>query len=181
MENELVEIKVNGFKIQQIIKDLSHEREVIKTRFVPSLKKFGWETKPSPYEISDKLLKLESDISSWQALQDAFNINVKVAPLGTTMSLAEAIKAIGGLSRVQALWQAASKEEENYFGESSRQKDTEYQFLTVSKEDAAAKAKEFSKLVAAFREAIQKGNAQELTFTVNKAILENAWIVVRVE
>lgn len=171
MENELVEIKVNGFKIQQIIKDLSHEREVIKTHFVPSLKKFGWETKSSPYEISDKLLKLESDISSWQALQDAFNINVKVAPLGTTMSLAEAIKAIGGLSRVQALWQTASKEEDYYV--ESRNKDTEYQSLTISKEEAAGKAKEFTKIVAAFREAIQKGNAQELTFTVNKAILEN--------
>src|SRR5690606_25645250 len=112
----------------------------------------------TPDEILSEFIEAEDAIAKLQTEQLKYNLAVNVKINGSDVTLAEAIKKIGGIGRIEKIWKAASKPiKTGRYGhvESqvilSKAKDTVYADRTVSFEEALLKASEAGKEAALLR------------------------------
>lgn len=100
-------MKINGNKLREAIRDQQLVRDSINSKFNATLFKFDDEVKASPESIASELALVESRIAGLQTLQKQFNVTAQVTVDGVQVPLERAIKAIGGLERIEALWKNA--------------------------------------------------------------------------
>jgi len=165
-------MKVTGQQLIAAIKEWSHVRDMATAEFSMSNHRFPGDQKDSPAEVSARIVTAEGNVAKLQAAQGAFNQRIKVTVDGETLSLAEAIKRIGGVSRVEKLWREVAKGDEkkrrrsSLYGDDiglvrSKKDDVERAEILVTPAEANLKAKEIAKKVALLRSAIQAGNARK--------------------
>jgi hypothetical protein len=160
-------MKVSGQDLIQAIKEQSHLRDLTETEFEGSLYAFPSESKDSPERVMERLLDIETTIAKLQAAQGLYNQKVKVTVSGENLTLAEAVKRIGGLARVEACWRKTAKSggEDQLYGrrmERPAVADTEFAKKMIEAKVANQKAKETAKTVANLRSAIQAGNTKRV-------------------
>jgi methyl coenzyme M reductase subunit C-like uncharacterized protein (methanogenesis marker protein 7) len=139
------------------------ELDTISSMFEDSLYKFEDETKETPQEISNKIEKLEYQISMLQAAQKYYNTNIIIEIDGVHQPLQAVINYVGGLSRLSKKWRDAAKTEKrrSLYGLSDklkRNKDEEVAKATISKQDALTTFKHIEKHVLKLRSIISESN-----------------------
>lgn len=153
---------ITGYQIREALKMKTLELSTVQTQWDESLYTFEGETKETPLEIIDRIIKLEADISYLQTAQDYYNLQVIVKIADEKMTLSQAIKTVGGAGRVSKMWRNASKGIVRDSWDSrrtiSRNKDDIIAEPTIKKIDALNEAKRAEKLASQLRTAIATGN-----------------------
>lgn len=158
-------MKISGFGLQLALKRLTAQRELELARFGETLYQFEGEKKPHPDEVAEKYLQLERKIAKVQSAQAKYNSGIDLGP----MSLQEAVKFIGGLTRLERLWkgQVKPKETPRWMGGEGnskiRDKEKDYAMAVFSTDELMTRAMRTNGQVAELRAAIQRFNANEKT------------------
>ena len=167
-------MKLTGYRLQHTIREASAELSVLVSQFEDSFMAFPDDKKSKPTDLYQKYLDLEEKITILQTTQGRYNLAVEVEVQGRKMTLAQAVKLVGGAGRGEKMWRgkARIKKERYSYSEDSRSKDHVYASRTMTPEECLAEAKKASKWAAALREAIQIGNAKEVDIEVDPALFE---------
>jgi len=154
---------INGYKLQQAIREAIAERDTQAARFEPSLSYFPGESKGDPREIARRFHEAERRLCALQTAQARYNLAVKVTVMGQSMSLCEAIKLVGGAGRSEKAWRSAGaeKKERYSYRDDTRQEGTIVAQKTLTLEEIDAERKTAHRWAAALRTAIASGNAAE--------------------
>lgn len=172
-------MKVTGYKIQHALRELESARELAHTQFTENVMQFdSQEEKLELPEVFARFTTLESKIAQLQVQQANYNLSVKVDVLGSSMTLHQAVKLVGGAGRAEKMWRdvvkgSASKSNRYSYGAETRSKDQEYAKRSISVAEALGHAKLASRTAAALRQAIQLGNASEQELDLDPSLLES--------
>jgi len=163
--------KVTGYKLQANAKRLKLQIELLRKQFEESIFQFDGEAKQDLATVGQALKKAETEQAQVNHYQSAYNHNVNVVVLGTTMTLDEAIKRVGSAGRLQKLWTKAllggdGSDTPRWSRisnmQTARDKDKEYAQRSMSIEDCQLAVEQASRYNSALREAIQVGNGNEI-------------------
>lgn len=161
-------MKVTGYRIQHALRELESARELAHQQFTENVMQFeSQEDKLELPEVFARFTTLERKIAKLQIQQAIYNLTVQVEVLGSTMSLHEAVKLVGGAGRAEKMWRDVVKGKTtnsrySYGEATARDKNHEYAKRSISVVDALGHAKLASKTAGALRQAIQVGNATEV-------------------
>lgn len=159
-------MKVTGVKIKEMIRIHELRRDAVVRQYEPALHAFKDEKKTHPKEIVAKYLDAERSIARLQTAQARYNLKIEVDVVGEKMTLAEAIKRVGGAGRAEKLWRTATGPKQDryaYRGDDLvREEGKERAIPTVTPDQALEFATEAARVAGAFRAAIATGNAREI-------------------
>ena len=160
-------MEVTGHQLRRVLKRWERRRGLLQSQWQQSQYAFGDEDKPSPEEVLSDLAECEARIAQLQAAQTQYNLTVEVtvrfAAGEGRMSLLEAIKRVGGVSRLEALVKQAAQTEGNtgyYFAQQAmtRSADEERAVRQLDTARAGALLDHYGDMAEALREAIAVGN-----------------------
>lgn len=157
-------MQVNGYKIQQTLRELQNQREVMAASFNEGLFQFEGDEDMHPEAAFGSFVLCEQKIAKLQVIQAQYNLHVKVKVLNEEMTLHEAVKRIGGAGRGEKMWRTAAKtngRDKYSYREMERNKDAEHAKRAVPVGDCMNYARDAAKLASALREAVQVGNATQ--------------------
>lgn len=100
-------MKTTGYGLREAIKQQELRRDTAAGAFNGSLKKFPDETKETPQAIVETFTKAERALVALQVAQMRYNLLVQVEVSGEKLTLAEAIKRVGGAGRIEKMWKGA--------------------------------------------------------------------------
>lgn len=157
-------MKINGYKLQQAIREAMIERDTLAARFEPALTHFPGEDPENPIHTARNFQQAEKRLCALQTAQARYNLAVKVSPLGETMTLCQAIKLVGGAGRMEKMWRSAGtpKKDRYSYREETRDKDTVVAMKTLTTNEIDRERKAAHRWAAALRTAIAGGNAVEM-------------------
>lgn len=136
-------MKVTVFELRDAIKMWELRRELPEKQFSGSLKAYPSEKDPvSPANLAEEYSTAEDALAVLQTAQMRYNLAVPVTVDGKPMSLAEAIKRVGGMGRLQKMWKSAIKEKDTSYMPDSRTigDGTEYMVATIEPKAAMGRA-----------------------------------------
>jgi hypothetical protein len=154
-----------GYALQLRIRTLKVEVDSYATQFENGKARFDDEDKPSSLEAFENFKRAEEELATAQTLQCMYNQRVHVTVQGVRMTLAKAIRLVGGAGRAESMWRnvvAPKKERYHARDDLVRTKDQTYAFPTYTREQAQVKAKQTAAYAAALRQAIQEANATQI-------------------
>lgn len=157
-------MQVTGYKLMARLREVMNRREALYQRFEKCVEVFPSEATrwPKPQEVSEELEMLEQMIAQLQTAQSLYNSMVRVqVDDERSISLAEAVKTVGGYGRLAKLWKkvAVGGERDRYRYNDSRSTDQEHKEPRVDQDEALELTSAFERTAADYREAIQMGNA----------------------
>lgn len=166
-------MKITGYMLREAIKQHELRRDTAARAFDGSLKVFPDEEKDSPSTIVEQFLAAETAVAQLQVAQMRYNLAVMVEVTGpgpyagdkVSMTLAEAIKRVGGEGRVEKMWRSATgPKKDRYSGYDNDEIDpTRIRARAVLKASEAVKlASVAGKRAGALRAAIATANAREV-------------------
>jgi hypothetical protein len=167
------DVRINGFRLQNLIREQTTQRDVLAKQFEGSLSKFQGEVKDAPQIVMEQLEATERRIAKLQVVQAQYNAFVRTEVDGGNPTLLYAVKLIGSLGRIEKQWRQAAIGKENRYGYDSdkqRNNDTVYAASTISPADAAELAKLAGRRAARFRGAIAVGNGKEMSVEVDSEL-----------
>jgi len=109
-------MKVTGHRLKESIKFHQLLLNAAKEQFDAAIYVFEDECKESPLEIDDRIFNSERAIARLQTAQAWFNLHVQVKTDDGEITLAEAIKVIGGAGRREARWRSSSVPKKDRYG-----------------------------------------------------------------
>lgn len=159
-------MKITGYALRETIKQHELRRDTAAQSFDGSLKAFPKEDKPSPQSVVEQFLVAERAIAQLQVAQMRYNLAVTVQVAGESMTLAEAIKRVGGEGRSEKMWRSAAGPKKDRYG-SYRDEDeidpTKVRAVpTVTTAEAVKLATQAGKRAGAMRAAIATANATSI-------------------
>ena len=161
-------MKTTGYGLREAIKAQTLKRDTAADAFNGSLKKFPNEDKETPQTIVDTFTKAERALVHLQVAQMRYNLAVTVEAGGVKMTLAEAIKSIGGAGRIEKMWKGSIGDtKRNPYGvdsEDTRNVDEKIvrATRTVSAQDAVKLTTASGKRASTLRAAIAIANGKEV-------------------
>ena len=158
-------MKITGYKLREALKMLELKRDGLTRQFEGSLTAFPEEVerKRKPAELAEDLQKIEASIALHQAAQSEYNLKVEVSVEGEKMSLAQAVKTVGGVTRMIELWKSADREiSSSHERVRVRRKEDEHVYAQpqVKPEEVLTFLEKAEKRAAALRGAIAHGNSE---------------------
>jgi hypothetical protein len=164
-----VEATITGFALREAIKRFEMLRETASKQWNDSLFIFdGDKDKTLPEELMKNYREAERAVAALQTCQARFNIQVKVKVLNEEMTLAEAVKLVGGAGRMEKMWKshATNTGTDRYSrSEMARSKDSDYAKRSISVKDCLKRATEAAKFAGAVRAAIAEGNSTKVSLS----------------
>ncbi len=157
-------MKVTGFDLRDAIKMHELRRELPEKAFTGSLRRYEKDpVAETPVALAQAFEESEAALAALQTAQMTYNLQVKVSLNGQPLTLAEAIKRVGGMGRLQKLWKSAlgEKADRLYIPE-SRDPSQEHMVSTISAKEAMAHALAASRKHSALQAAIGVANATEV-------------------
>lgn len=94
-------MKINGYTLRTAIRNRETERDTYIAGLAAALQGSG---SSSPEELLEKVEKCEKAIAKLQAFQTEYNLTVSFKVGEEEISMAEAVKRIGGIERVSQHW-----------------------------------------------------------------------------
>lgn len=167
-------MKITGYQLREAIKQWELRKDAASRIFEDCLKVFEGENKLHPSKVIDQLLLAETSIAKLQTVQAHYNLYVHVQFEGERITLCEAVKSLGGYSRVEKLWRVASgggKKDRYFRDDNERDPTKQYAKQVVSALEGVEKATIAAKRASALRAAIATGNAEEVEMDLNPALL----------
>lgn len=159
-------MKITGYALREAIKQFELRRDTASRGFNGTLKAFPDEKKDKPQEVVNQYLAAEKAIAQLQVAQMRYNLAVTVEILGEKMTLAEAIKRVGGPARAEKMWRTAAGPVADRYGgyhnEDVRDPNQVRSTATVTPQEATKLASASAKQAGAYRAAIATGNAREI-------------------
>ncbi len=160
-------MKINGYQIREAIKRWMLQRDTFQSQFKDSLYVFeGDESKNSPQSLMADFTKADENVAMLESTQQQFNQIVKVNIQEKTLSLAMAVKLVGGAGRREKLWREAAVPKKDKYSyrsdEKTRDKDTEYAKPVISQSQAVQFSQNAGRFASALRNAIAIGNSQSV-------------------
>ncbi len=158
-------MKTTGYALREAIKQFELRRDTAARAFNGTLKAFPDDKKDKPTEVVAQFLTAEKAISRLQVAQMRYNLVVTVEVQGEKMTLAEAIKRIGGDARAEKMWRSAAgpaPERYGYNNDDVRDPNQVRATATITAGEATKLASGAAKRAGAFRAAIAVGNAREI-------------------
>ena len=167
-------VTVNGFRLQNLIREQVTQRDVLAKRFTDSQTRFPGEDKPIPEVVMEKLRTAERLISKLQVLQDQYNLAVQITLGNESRSLAYAVNLIGSMGREEKAWRTYATGKDDRYGYRDDQRDANsiYAVRAMTSESAAELAKIAGRRSAQCREAIAVGNATKTSFEVDPEVAD---------
>jgi hypothetical protein len=161
-------MQVTGYALREAIKRHTLRRDTAASMFSGTLKKFPDDKKPAPDEVMATFVSADIAIAQLQTLQMRYNLALKVSVTGVEISLAEAIKRVGGVGRVEKMWRGSAAPEKDRYGgmrEDDERDPTRIRSKsTLSPLEAADRALRAGKLAAELRQVIAVANATVVEF-----------------
>jgi ribosomal protein S5 len=99
-------MQVTGYELRAAIRQWELRRDAAVAQFPGSLAIFDGERKDSPQAVTLAFLHAERMIATLQTAQARYNLGVMVSLDGGAFTLAEAVKRVGGVARMEKLWRA---------------------------------------------------------------------------
>jgi hypothetical protein len=165
-----MKMKVTGYMLREAIKQHELRRDTAASAFDGSLKKFPGEEKEAPGTLVEKFLAAEEAIAKLQTAQMRYNLAVIIelpafTGLTAKLTLAEAIKTVGGRGRAEKMWRsAANPNKKDRYGYHDDEMDpTRVRAVaTIKPSEAMAQATQAGKRAGSLRAAIATANAKEV-------------------
>lgn len=155
-------MKVTGHRLKESIKFHMLLLNAAKEQFDASVYVFEDEKKPTPTEMDERIFHAERAIARLQTAQAWFNLHVLVRIDDGSITLAEAIKVIGGAGRREARWRSCSapkKDRYNYNDTVPTRTEGEVRAKRAISYDAALeKTTASARFAAQLRAGIAEGN-----------------------
>lgn len=158
-------MKVTGYQLREAIKQHELRKDTAAGEFSGSLKKFPEEVKDEPVKVVERFLAAEGAIAQLQVAQMRYNLAVTVTYGSGTVTLAEAIKRVGGEGRVEKMWRTATnpKTDRYGYGDADSRDPTQIRAIsTISTSEVVKLATVAGKRAGALRAAIATANAREV-------------------
>jgi hypothetical protein len=169
-------MKVTGVKLREALKTHELRRDVLAEEFQKSLTKFPAEEKRKPPDVMYDYETAEMAIAVLQQAQIRYNEQSTVKFAGGDISLSYAIKLLGGLNRVEALWRkTVVKPKDRYGGgyeDVQRNKDTEYAVPVMDVPARTERAVKAAARANALRAAVGYANNQEIEVEIDPELLK---------
>jgi len=170
---------ITGYLLREAIRRWELRRDTASNQFEDSLTKFPGETKPDPNGLSAQFAHAEDVIAKLQTAQNRYNLAIEVEVLNGTMTLAEAVKRLGGAGRLEKMWRTAaggSNKKDRYGYQSDTRQAGEIRAeKTVSVQVAMDNANRAAVFAGAIRAAIATGNGTQMP--AEKIGLDPKWIL----
>lgn len=167
---------VTGYQLREAIKQWELRKDAANRVFDESLKIFPGEEKPHPSKLIEQYLAAEVAIAQLQTAQAHYNLIVSFDFEGHKITLCEAVKSLGGYSRVEKLWRTAAGggKKERYGHSSDDERDTTkiYAVQVVTPMQGVEQATIAAKRASALRAGIATGNATPCETRLNPELLK---------
>lgn len=170
--------RVTGTQLRRAIKTWEARRDLAVGRFTPSLTAFNPNDEDKdPKQVAAEILQAETGLAKLLTAQGQYNLLVKVTVDTETVTLSEAIKRVGGLSRNAKRWKEASaRPKRPHWREDNdpavRDKDKEYAQRTVSFVDAGELGIQAEREAQKFRDAIGSANGTAVDVDLDGGLLD---------
>lgn len=176
LERKKKKMKVTGYQIREALKEWRLKKDLAAESFRDSLFAFSGETcSVTPSEYMQIYEKAESAIVALQEAQISYNMAVTVKLGDSTITLANAIKRIGGIGRAAKMWRDArnQKVSKDYLGGRTlvRDKDEEFASKVISDDEITKKLTKKVREENQLRAAIAAANAREIDLDLDASLL----------
>lgn len=169
-------MKITGYALREAIKLQELRRDTAARAFNGSLKAFPGETKETPQAVVESFLWAETAIAKLQTAQARYNLSVAFDIDGRIITLSEAIKRIGGISRAEKMWRTAAGPKPDRYNSYGNDDEIDPSKVRAVPMITAAKAIEqasvVAKLAGSLRAAIATGNTKEVELDLDPALFE---------
>jgi hypothetical protein len=169
-------MKITGYDLRDAISGWQLKRDAATKAFDGSLYKFPDENKETPNEVVASIEAAELIIAKLQTAQMEYNLKVQLKLPGGTLSLAEAIKRVGGLGRIEKMWKsAASPKKRSYLDLDEVPTRDDGRIVAerqLNTKEVIEQASKVGKLAGKFRSAIAVGNATEVDIDLDPSLFE---------
>jgi hypothetical protein len=158
-------MKVTGYQLREAIKQQTLKRDSLASSFNGTLKVFPEDKKESPNDVMNDFLAAELAVTKLQLAQMRYNLAVQVNVLGERITLAEAIKRVGGPARAEKMWRSVnSPKRDSYYNRDDDEIDPNKirAVSVITAKESLKLAQGAAKHAGAFRAAIATGNAVEV-------------------
>lgn len=159
-------MQIDGYALREAIKQWDLRKGAAEEAFKSSLFKFKGEEKDTPQQVVDSFLQAETAISKLQVAQMRYNLSVAVEVGGEKMTLAEAIKRVGGAGRAEKMWRSAGPKDRRsaYLMDDGLTRDPtqERATPTLDAKTSVGLAMQAGKRSGAFRATIATANATKV-------------------
>ena len=159
-------MKINGFQIKETIGRWLLQRDTLANQFRDNLYAFEDEDKPNPEVVMRRFEEADRNMARVQEIQQLFNQATKVDVQGKEITLALAVKLVGGAGRRAKMWRDSGPGKPDRYSyrdsERERSKDTDYAKRLVNVDDCVLHSMEASKYASALRNALSRGNSTDI-------------------
>jgi hypothetical protein len=170
-------MNVNGYGLREAIREWTVKKELAEQAFNKSLYVFPGDKGSDPNEVWGEYRAAELNIAKLQSAQNEYNLKVTVAIGGENITLCEAVKRVGAISRFVTLWKKALSKEamEKHAWESKsaliRNKDDIVAEKKVTDETCQKAIVDLKKSENVLRAAIATANAIFIELTLDAGLL----------
>ena len=144
-------MKVNGFALRNAIRNREAERDVAIAALAGT---FNGNESLLPEELMEKIERCEKEIAKLQAFQAEYNLTVTVRVGEEEITMAEAVKRIGGIDRVSQQWKNIMKRMSGDYRRASN--------LQIDSNIILAKAKQIAMEASTLRGKMSMANSTEI-------------------
>lgn len=154
-------MKVTGYQLRAAIKRREVTLQVAIRTFEDSLFVFPGEQR-DPVGAINEVLRIEKEIARLQTLQARYNLDVAL-PRVDGLTLAEAVKFVGGAGRIEKLWRSALPKKDRYaLDVRVRRAEDEQAVLAIDYRELVDRVDSAAKYAANLRGAIAAANNTEI-------------------
>jgi hypothetical protein len=157
-------MKISGYRLREALRNKRTLRDVMATRFNETLWQFGDEG-AKPQDVANSFRDADHAVAALEEAQQFYNQQVHVMVSGKKMTLARAIKLVGGAGRLEKMWRSAAHDtgRDRYsYREMTRKTDEEHAKRMVSVDESIQLAQESARFASSLRSAIAEANAREV-------------------
>ena len=160
-------MEVNGNMIMDALQRADDDKNMANSTFRETLFAFPEEAKKDPAGKISELARAERRIADLQIVQEQYNFSLFVMINDRKITLADAVKRLGGASRVEKMWRIAAVETGRDRWNSidrERNKDSVYSIRQITVERAKAGQKDARRLTGQLKTAIREANTTPVKF-----------------
>ena len=170
-----MKMKISGYTLREAIKEQTLRSSSAASGFDQTLRAYPSEKgkKDLPQTVVDRFVEAEIAVARLQTVQSQYNLQVQVNYEGSSITLTQAIKMIGGLARAEKMWRSvASPKKDRYYSDPDRDRDPtrEHTEPQITQSEATKLSSQLARKAGRLRAAIATANATELDF--DPALLE---------
>lgn len=170
-------MKINGYKLRSAIKRWDLRRATAVQMFDEKKYYFPNDVRPDLMAISREMDSAERNVCLLQEAQGRYNLVVTVDVVGEEMTLAQAVKRLGGAGRAEKMWRMLlggmekKARWERTEGPPVRKEDEERAVRSLPDDEIKRHVERAALFAAALRESIAIANATDVELELDEALL----------